>query len=487
MNTLNLKNILDTFDPLMALPELALLLVIITVIFSDLFLPEQKRAAISWIARIGLIVTGVVLFGVYSLMPEVGPQGHYVHDRLADILKFAILLVSFFAFLYADFYLSKHKLLSGDFYILSLISILGMFVVVSSHSLLTLYLGIELLSLPLYALIAMQRDGTLNKEAAMKYFILGALASAILLFGISVIYGATGYITLTDIASVIPKIALFEQQVLLAVGVIFVFGGIAFKLGAVPFHMWIPDVYSGAPTAVTTLIASASKLAGFALAIRLLVVGLPDLHVDWQPICFALAILSIVIGNIVALVQSDIKRLLGYSAISHVGFLLLGIAVGNADGYSAALFYALVYAVMTAAAFGLVILLDQAGLEVQTIDDFKGLSERNPWLAFLMLLVMFSLAGIPPLAGFYAKFLVLEAVAASSSIWFVGIALFMSVVGAFYYLRVIKVMYFSAPENHDKIIYSDHLRYAISVNTLIILALGIVPAPLIAWCQTAFG
>jgi NADH-quinone oxidoreductase subunit N len=480
-------NTLNVFNPLMPIPEITLLLVIVAVIFADLFMPVAHRKVVTWIARGGLIVTAVVLFGVYKFTPLVGPSGHYVHDRLGDIVKFGILLVSFLVFLYAEYYLSMHKLLRSEFYILSLVSILGMMVLVSAHSLLTVYLGVELLSLPLYALIALQRDGHLNKEAAIKYFILGALASAILLFGISILYGATGYITLSEIAGVIPNIVLFEQQMLLAIGVVFVFAGIAFKLGAVPFHMWVPDIYDGAPTAVTALIASASKLAGFVLALRVLVTSLGDLQMDWQPLCFGVAILSIIIGNIVALVQNDVKRLLGYSAISHIGFLLLGIAVGNADGYSAALFYALVYAVMTVGAFGLIILLGHAGMEVQTIDDFKGLAVRNPWLAFLMLLVMFSLAGIPPLAGFYAKFLVLEAVAASHSMWFVGIPLFMSVVGAFYYLRVIKVMYFSAPDNPDKIIYPDSLRYAISANVLAILAIGIIPSPLIAWCQTAFG
>lgn len=480
--------ILTEFRPLMALPEITLLLVILGVIFADLFVSKELRSrAICWISRVGIIVTAVVLFGIYKFLPEIGPNGHYVHDRLGDIVKFAILLVGFFVLIYAEYYLSMHKFLEGEFYTLTLVSILGMMVLVSAHSFLTIYLGVELLSLPIYALIAMQRDGKLNNEAGMKYFVLGALASALLLFGISIVYGATGFITITQIANVIPNIVLFEQQMLLAVGVVFIFGGIAFKLGAVPFHMWIPDVYDGAPTAVTALIASASKLAGFVMAMRLLVEGMGALQVDWKPLCLALGILSIIVGNIVALIQNDIKRLLGYSAISHVGFLLLGIAVGNAEGYSAALFYAVIYAFMTVAAFGLIILLGQTDVEVQTIDDLKGLAVRNPWLAFLMLLVMFSLAGIPPLAGFYAKFLVLEALADSHSIWFVGVALFMSVVGAFYYLRVVKVMYFAAPDNPDKIAYPDFLRYTISLNSLLILVLGILPAPLIAWCQTAFA
>lgn len=474
------------FDPLIALPEITLLLVIGTVLLADLFVPAHHRKVIAWIARMGLIITALSLLGIYEFFEYVGPSGHFIHDRLADIVKFAILAIVFLLFLYAEFYLASRNFMQGEFYVLTLVSVLGMFVLVSAHSLLTVYLGVELLSLPIYALIAMQRDAHFNNEAAMKYFVLGALASALLLFGISIIYGATGYITLEEISTVIPNIVLHDQELLLAVGVVFVFSGIAFKLGAVPFHMWIPDIYSGAPTIITAFIASVSKIAGFVMALRLLSDGLGHVSLDWQPLCFALAILSIVVGNMVALVQNDIKRLLGYSAISHVGFLLLGIAVANPEGYSAALFYAVTYAFMTAAAFGLIMLLDQTGAEVQTVEDFKGLSSRNPWYAFLMLLIMFSLAGVPPLAGFYAKFLVLEAVANAESMWFVGIALFMSVIGAFYYLRIVKVMYFSPPDNPEEIAIPSHLRYAISINTLLMLALGLFPAPLIVWCATAF-
>lgn len=478
------------FNLLVTMPEVTLLFVIIAVVFCDLFVPAHQRKVTYWVARMGLGITALILFGVYEFLEHVGPSGHYIHDRLGDIVKFGILAIVFMLFMYAEHYLSTRNFMRGEFYILTLVSVLGMFVLISAHSLLVVYLGVELLSLPIYALIAMQRDAHFNNEAAMKYFVLGALASALLLFGISIIYGATGYITLEQIATTIPNIVLWQQQLLLAVGMVFIFSGIAFKLGAVPFHMWIPDVYSGAPTIVTAFIASVSKMAGFVMAIRLLSDGLGALQLDWQPLCFAVAILSIVVGNIVALVQTDIKRLLGYSAISHVGFLLLGIAVGTAEGNSAALFYVMVYGFMTAAAFGLLMLLDQSGAEVQTVEDFKGLSQRSPWYAFLMLLIMFSLAGIPPLAGFYAKFLALESLAASpvdGAMWYVAIALFMSVIGAFYYLRIIKIMYFSAPDNPAEIVLPSHLRYAISINTLIMLGLGIFPAPLIIWCQTAFA
>jgi NADH-quinone oxidoreductase subunit N len=468
-------------------PELVMLLFIVGILFADLYLTEAKRKIFAWLPRIAIVVTALSVLGVYMFGEIIGPSGHYVHDRLADIIKLGILAVSYFIFTYAEYYLKGRHVERGEFYVLMLTSILGMMVLASASSLLVIYLGLELLSLPIYALVAMQRDAHLNTEAAMKYFVLGSLASAILLFGISIVYGATGYLTLVQIADVIPNLVLTDQKLLLAVGVVFVLGGIAFKLGAVPFHMWIPDVYAGAPTAVTALIASASKLAGLVMAIRLLHDGLQDLLMDWQPICIVLAVLSLVIGNVVAIVQNDIKRLLGYSAIGHVGFIFLGLAMGNAEGYSAILFYGLVYALMITAAFGLIMMLNHAGVEVQSVDDFKGLASRNPWYAFMMMLIMFSLAGVPPLVGFYAKFLVLQAVANADMMWLVGVALFFSVVAAFYYLRIVKVMYFSAPDNPDLITSVPSLRYAISINTLALLVLGIFPAPLIQWCQTAFG
>jgi NADH-quinone oxidoreductase subunit N len=479
-------DIMNIFNILIAAPEIFLTGVIAVVLLADLYLPASRRKVIFWLTLIGIGITAFIIIGQHAFAYKIGPAGHYVHDRLGDITKLGILFVGFFIFIYAEHYLESRKILRGEFYVLSLASILGMFILVSANSLLTIYLGLELLSLPLYALIAMQRDARFNTEAAMKYFVLGSLASALLLFGISIIYGATGFILLPEIANVVPQLIFADQKLLLAVGVVFLVAGIAFKLGAVPFHMWIPDVYSGAPTIVTTLIASASKLAGIVMAIRLLSQALGDLAVDWQPLCMVLAVLSLVIGNVVAIVQNDIKRLLGYSAIGHIGFIFLGLFVGTPEAYSAILFYGLVYAVMVTAAFGLLILIENDGVEVQTVEDLKGLAARNPWYAFLMLLTMFSLAGIPPLAGFYAKFLVLQALAENHSIWLVGIALFFSVIGAFYYLRIVKIMYFAEPDNPGLIQSPKHLRYAISVNTLVILALGIIPAPLIAWCQSAF-
>lgn len=477
---------MNIFNILIAAPEIFLAGVIAIVLLADLYLPVSKRKVIFWLTLIGLGINAFIIIGQQALAYKVGPQGHYVHDILSDISKLGILFVGFFIFIYAEHYLENHKILRGEFYVLSLASILGMFVLISGNSLLTVYLGLELLSLPLYALIAMQQDARFNTEAAMKYFVLGSLASALLLFGISIIYGATGFIMLPEIAHIIPQLILADQQLLLVVGVVFLISGIAFKLGAVPFHMWIPDVYAGAPTIVTSLIASASKLAGIVMAIRLLGQALGDLALDWQPICMILALLSLVIGNVVAIVQNDIKRLLGYSAIAHIGFVFLGLLVGTPEAYSAVLFYGLVYVLMVAAVFGLLILLEHAGIEVQAVEDLKGLAARDPWYAFLMLLIMFSLAGIPPLVGFYAKFLILQSLADSHSLWLAGIALFFSVIGAFYYLRIVKIMYFAEPDNPDPIQTPKHLRYAISVNTLLILALGIVPAPLIAWCQTAF-
>jgi len=343
-------------------------------------------------------------------------------------------------------------------------------------------LGLELLSLSLYAMVAMHRDSAQASEAAMKYFILGAIASGMLLYGMSLIYGATGSLDISEISSSISNSS--SDDMVLLLGLTFIIVALAFKLGAVPFHMWIPDVYHGAPTAVTLFISTAPKIAAFAMVMRLLVDGLGGLHVQWQDILVILAMLSIAIGNVVAIAQANIKRMLAYSTISHVGFLFLGILAGTDVGYSAAMFYVLIYALMSLGAFGMVILLSRAGFEADDIADFKGLNERSPWFAFMMLILMFSMAGVPPTVGFYAKLAVLSAVVDIGLVWLAVFGVLFAVVGAFYYLRIIKFMYFEKPDDDTPLETDFDMRAVMSANGLVVLALGIYPGALMALCAT---
>jgi NADH-quinone oxidoreductase subunit N len=361
---------------------------------------------------------------------------------------------------------------------------------VSAQSFLTVYLGLELLALCQYALVATNRDSPVAAESAMKYFVLGALASGMLLYGISMIYGATGTLVLSEVAAAIQQSTQFD--LVLVFGLVFLVVGLAFKLGAVPFHMWLPDVYQGAPTSVTLYLASAPKIAAFALVMRILAEGMGPLHGDWQQMLVILAALSLVLGNLVAISQSNIKRMLAYSTISHVGFLLLGVIAGTPEGYAAAMFYTITYALMTTGAFGIIILLSRAGFEAEQITDFRGLNERNPWLAFLMLLFMMSLAGIPFLVGFYAKLAVLQAAISAGLVWLAVLAVVFAVVGAFYYLRVVKFVYFDKPDPaspHQSAFTVEALdtRVVISANGLLVIALGIYPTALMSWCYAAFA
>jgi NADH-quinone oxidoreductase subunit N len=337
-------------------------------------------------------------------------------------------------------------------------------------------------------MVALDRDSPVASEAAIKYFVLGALASGMLLYGISMIYGATGSLDLQTVTAATAGLSLQKPgDLVLVFGLVFLVVGVAFKLGAVPFHMWLPDVYQGAPTAVTTYIASATKLAGFAMAIRVLVGGMSPLQVDWQQMLTVLAVLSIGLGNLVAVVQYNLKRLLAYSSISHIGFLLLGILAGTRDGYAAALFYAMTYVVMAVGSFGMILILSKAGFEAENVDDFRGLNDRNPWLAFLMLLLMMSMAGVPFMVGFYAKLVVLQAIISQGMVWLAVYSVVFSVIGAFYYLRVVKVMYFDPPpEGAEPVRPPLDTEVAISVNGLLVLLLGLYPTALMTWCATAF-
>jgi NADH-quinone oxidoreductase subunit N len=341
------------------------------------------------------------------------------------------------------------------------------------------------MSLSLYAMVAMQRDSVVAREAAMKYFVLGAMASAMLLYGMSMLYGLTGSLDLAEINNALSGGQ--ADRVVLSFALVFLIIGVAFKLGAVPFHMWVPDVYHGAPTAVTLFVSTAPKLAAFAMLMRLLVDGLGSLHADWQGILVILTLLSVAVGNVVAIAQTNIKRMLAYSAISHVGFILIGVLSGTDEGYAAALFYAISYVIMGLASFGTVLLMTRAGFEAENLEDYKGLSERSPWFAFMMLLVMFSMAGVPPLVGFWAKLFVIQAAVRIDLVWLALAAVVFSVIGAFFYLRLVKLMYFDKPVALQPLEAGSEMRWALSANGLALLALGVLPGPLLAACAAAIA
>jgi NADH-quinone oxidoreductase subunit N len=403
---------------------------------------------------------------------------------MSDLLKIAILLISLLTFVYSRDYLRDRQMMVGEFYVLTLLAMLGMMVMVSANNFLTLYLGLELLALSLYTLVAFDRDSPKGAEAAMKYFVLGALGSGLLLYGLSMLYGATGSLELGAVAGAVALQGATNQ--VLVFGLVFVVIGIGFKFGAVPFHMWVPDTYEGAPNPVVLFLGSAPKIAAFALAFRLLVDGLGAMHAEWQGMLIILAVISMAVGNIVAIAQTNIKRMLAYSTISHVGFIFLGLIGGNAEAYSAAMFYAIVYALMAAGGFGLLVMMSREGFEVERLEDLKGMNERGSWQAAMMGLVMFSMAGVPPTVGFMAKLLVLEAVISVGLWWLALVAVFFSIIGAFYYLRVIKMMYFDKPETAEPLVFGTGARLAISINGLAILLLGLFPAVLLTYCQAAF-
>ncbi len=468
---------------LLALPEIFVLGMACVLLLIDLFLKDQDRYLTYLLSLLTLVLVAVLTLYGYSDERLITFNGAYVADSMSHVLKLGVYFAVFVVFVYSKDYLRDHGMLKGEFYTLGLFGMLGMMIMISAHSLLTLYLGLELLSLSLYALVAMQRDSARASEAAMKYFVLGAIASGMLLYGMSMIYGVTGTLDLDGIASRTAT----ADPVLLAFGLVFLLVGTAFKLGAVPFHMWVPDVYHGAPTAVTLYIGSAPKIAAFAMLVRLLVDGLIDLHDQWQGILIILAVLSMAIGNIVAIAQTNLKRMLAYSTISHVGFLILGILTGTQSGFSASMFYALTYVLMALGGFGMIILLSRKGFEADKLDDFKGLNKRSPWYAFMMLILMFSMAGVPPFLGFWAKLAVLEAVVAADMLWLAVVGVVFSIIGVFYYLRIIKLMYFDEPTSEEELECSADMRLMISANSLMVLGIGIFPGALMAVCAAAFS
>lgn len=467
-----------------ALPEMFLLVMACVILLLVAFTGPRRVEWVYGLSQLTLLSTAVIVFC------SMGDGGltfadTYVKDSLSDLLKLSICLVNVLVLLYSAAYLKARQLMQGEFYVLAIFATLGMLIMVSAYHFLTLYLGLELLSLCLYAMVAMQRDSAVATEAAMKYFILGAIASGMLLYGMSIIYGITGSLALGDVAAAVSMST--GNETILSFGLVFLIIGIGFKFGAVPFHMWLPDVYHGAPTAMTLFIAAAPKIAAFAMLVRLLVEGLIDLHSHWQDMLIMMAVLSMIVGNIVAIAQTNLKRMLAYSTISHVGFLLMGVLSGTQEGGAASLFYTLIYALMTLGAFGMILLMSRQGFEAENIEDFKGLSRKQPWFALMMMILMFSMAGIPPLAGFYAKLLVIKSVIDVDLLSVAIVAVITSVIGAFYYLRVIKVMYFDKPIVEHKVTASSLVQVILSANILMVLGLGLFPGMLMEICSVVFA
>ncbi len=454
------------------------------VLVVDVYLKDSQRGITYVLSMLTLLGAAAITATSGVVARELAFSGHFVSDPMGDVLKLVVYATTAVVFLYSRDYLRQNDLFKGEFFMLALFAMLGIMVMISAGSMLSLYLGLELLSLSMYALVAFQRDSAQAAEAAMKYFVLGAIASGCLLYGISLLYGMTGTISLSGVSAIFTSADQFNIPVLF--GLSFVVVGVAFKFGAVPFHSWVPDVYQGAPAAVTLFIASAPKIAAFALAIRLLVDGLGDLQGGWQDMLVALSVLSIIIGNLVAIVQTNIKRMLAYSTISHVGFILLDILTGSQEGYAAAMYYAIAYVVMTTGAFGLIIILSRKGYEAEHLDDFKGLNSRSPWLAGMMLMLVFSMAGIPPFVGFYAKLTVLMGLVEVGLTWLAVLALVFSVVGAFYYLRVVKLMYFDEAREEGEPEAALDIRVLLSANAALVLLLGLFPDGLMSLCIKVF-
>ncbi len=468
-----------------AYPELFLTLMVCVILLADLFVSDDNRVVTYALTQLALAACFAIT--LYTARSEVTYtfSGMFVDDPMSDVLKLAVYVAVMTMLAYSRPYIAVRGLLRGEFFTLVLFATLGMMIMISANSLLTLYLGLELMSLALYSMVALQRDSAVATEAAMKYFVLGALASGMLLYGMSMLYGGAGTLEITRLAAVVAERG--TQDVVLAFALVFVVAGIGFKLGAVPFHMWVPDVYHGAPTAVTLIIGSAPKLAAFAFIIRLLAQGLgAEAFVnEWQQMLVLMAVLSLAIGNITAIAQTNLKRMLAYSSIGHMGFLLIGVLAGDLVGYSAGMFYIIVYVLMNLGTFGMIMLLSRAGFEAENIEDFKGLNQRSPWYAFIMLLLMFSMAGVPPTVGFYAKLAVLQAVVNAGYVWLAVVAVLLSVIGAFYYLRLVKLMYFDAPQDNSPIEPRIEVRLLMGANGLAMLVFGVMPEPLMGLCLAA--
>ena len=467
------------FDLLALLPEMVVLGMAMFILLLDLFILPQNRFIIYGLSQFTLFAAAFFTFKTHT--PAVGfAFSHmFIDDTLSDVIKMMMYLGTSLIFVYTRKYLQDRNLYRGEFYAMVLFGLLGMMIMVSGHNLLTIYIGLELLSLCLYSLVAFDRDNPKASEAAMKYFVLGALASGMLLYGMSMIYGMTGSLDVSDIANSIMQ---QNKSPVLIMGLVFLVAGIAFKFGAVPFQMWVPDVYQGSPTPMTLLIGSVPKLAAYAMTVRLLVQGLHPMALDWQDMLMLMAILSIIIGNFSAIVQTNLKRMLAYSTISHVGFIMFGMMRANANGFASSFFYISTYVLTSIAGFGIILLLSRQGFEAEEIDDLKGLNQRHPWFAFLMLIIMFSMAGIPPTIGFYAKFTVLQAAWQAGFTWQVVLAVLMAVIGAFYYLNIVRKMYFDAPADNAPLTATVDMRFVLSVHSMALLGLGLFPEILLSVC-----
>ena len=467
------------------LPEIVLLCGASVVLLADLFVAESRRHVSFWLTQAVLAGAAWAALGTMPLQPTGAFSGMVVDDMLAGTLKFMSSVAVSLMLFYSRGYSAARGLFRGESFVLALFALLGMMVMIGAGSFVTLYLGLELQSLSLYALVAMYRTSNAATEAGMKYFVLGALASGILLYGMSMIYGATGSLDIAVVAKALA--APTGDRTILLFGLVFLVSGVAFKLGAVPYHMWVPDVYDGAPTAVTLLIGTAPKLASFAFMLRLLGVALGGLWFDWQGMLMVLSVLSMILGNVVAIAQTSMKRMLAYSSIANMGYMLMGFLAANPSGYSAAMFYAIAYVLTTLASFGMIMLLSREGFEADQLADFKGLNHRSPWWAFMMLLAMFSLAGLPPTVGFYAKFTVIQAAVDAGFVWLAVVAVLTSLIGAFYYLRIVKLMYFDEPSDTAPIEARADNRWALSANGLALLAFGIFPQQLLGICVVALA
>ena len=476
-------------DLLLIAPEIWVLTMTCVIMFVDLYIREDRRGIIHMLAIVTLVFAAIITLRLdYTsdgMSSQLAFNGSFIRDQMGDMLKLFSYLVLAIVFIYAKFCLRQFRMFRSDFYTLTLEALLGIMLLISANNLIMVYLGLELLALSSYALVAYDRDSKRGSEAAMKYFVLGSMASGMLLYGMSMIYGATGSLDLQQVAEAVKSIG--SDDLMLTFGLVFLVVGLAFKLGVVPFHMWIPDVYHGAPVAITLFISSIPKMAAFAMAFRLLQTGLGELQSDWSQMLSVLAVLSIVLGNLAAIAQTNIKRMLAYSTISHMGFVLMGMLPGTPTGFGASMFYVIVYSIMSAAAFGMVILLSGRGVEAEKLEDFKGLNQRDSWYAAIMAMVMFSMAGVPVFVGFFAKWLVIKAALDAGLVWLAIIAVVFSVVGSFYYIRVVKLMYFDEPVTESEIEAPVDFRAAISLNGIMMLGLGIFSSSLIAICMSSFG
>ncbi|MCS5591019.1 MAG: NADH-quinone oxidoreductase subunit NuoN [Gammaproteobacteria bacterium] len=471
-------------DLCFALPEIFMLAAIVVILLLDLYTAKRFQNLTYYLTQITLFVTGYLAFILIG-ESEVIFDGTFVLDTIGSTFKVFTMGFAMVALVYTRHYLKVHNLFRGEYFILALLSVLGMMVMISAHSLLTIYLGLEIMSLSLYTLIAIARDRATAVEAALKYFVLGAIASGLLLYGMSMIYGITGSLDIAQIATFATSATLVSQQVLiLNFGLVFLVIGIAFKLGAVPFHMWVPDVYQGAPTSVTMFLSTVPKIAAAAMLVRLMIDGLGAMQSYWSDLFMVLAILSIALGSLVALMQSNIKRLLAYSTISHIGFILLGFATGAIEGYGAAVFYVLVYVLMSLAAFGSIIALNKKGFEAEQVADFRGLSKHSPWFALIMLAVMLSMAGVPPFIGFYSKLFILQQVISAGYVYLAITAVVFAVISAYYYLQIIKTMYFDDAEKEVTVAAPMDMKVVLSVNGILILVVGLMPSH---WMELAIS